>query len=307
MTRAKLRDKSRDVARAPRHSPRRGVVLIAVIWAIALMSALALAAATHLRGFTGVLAIDRDHVQAEALFAAGLEAAADALIKLGKRPLAPMETRLALATGAVRARLSDDLGRIDVNKAPLETLAALFAEIGAENPVAQAQALILWRDGAAKPSPKDDAPKLDAKKSEAAFSHVAQIAEAAQIGPEIVAAAAPFTTVFGDATVNALTAEPRLLAFLPEMTPARLDALLAARAEPNVDIARIEQALGPAAQYAKPKSEAVARVALTATLTNGFVAAAEAVLVALPGDKQPYRILFYRQAETPQAYGARGL
>ena len=54
---------------------RRGVVLVTVLWLIALLSALAMAASITFRGFAGVVALDRDRVQAEALLTGGLEAA----------------------------------------------------------------------------------------------------------------------------------------------------------------------------------------------------------------------------------------
>ena len=79
-----------------RLDPRRGVVLVAVLWTIALLSTLAMAAGAGFRGFAGVLAVDRDRVQAEALFTAGMEAGADLLTKYHGRPLLPVETRISL-------------------------------------------------------------------------------------------------------------------------------------------------------------------------------------------------------------------
>ena len=55
---------------------RRGVVLVMVLWSIAMLSALAMAASVSFRGFAGIAAIGRDRVQGEALFTAGLEVAA---------------------------------------------------------------------------------------------------------------------------------------------------------------------------------------------------------------------------------------
>jgi hypothetical protein len=46
-----------------------------VLWSIALLSALAMAAAVTFRGFAGVMAVERDRVQG-ALLSAGLETAA---------------------------------------------------------------------------------------------------------------------------------------------------------------------------------------------------------------------------------------
>src|ERR1700732_1592816 len=59
------------MAAAP-NDERRGVVLVAVLWSIALLSALAMAASTTFRGFAGIMVVDRDRVQGDALLTAGL-------------------------------------------------------------------------------------------------------------------------------------------------------------------------------------------------------------------------------------------
>ena len=46
-----------------RSDPRSGVILVTVLWSIALLSALAMAASVTFRGFAGVMAVERDRVQ----------------------------------------------------------------------------------------------------------------------------------------------------------------------------------------------------------------------------------------------------
>jgi len=53
-----------------RSAPRRD--LVTVLWSIALLSALAMAASVTFRGFAGVMAVERDRVQGDALLSAGL-------------------------------------------------------------------------------------------------------------------------------------------------------------------------------------------------------------------------------------------
>src|SRR3984893_19472348 len=109
---------------------RRGAVLVAVLWLIALLSALAMAASITFRGFAAVMALDRDRVQADALLTAGVEAAAHTIDALGDTPLDRMDVNVVLSHGSVRAHLSDEGGRIDIGKAPVEVLAALFRSVG---------------------------------------------------------------------------------------------------------------------------------------------------------------------------------
>ncbi|OAI30433.1 hypothetical protein A1351_09165 [Methylosinus sp. R-45379] len=308
-----------------RLDPRRGVVLVAVLWTIALLSTLAMAAGAGFRGFAGVLAVDRDRVQAEALFTAGLEAGADLLAKYHGRPLRPVETRISLSTGAARVRLGDELGRIDINKAPVEVFASLFAEVGAPDANEVARAIVLWRDGqlktaaqketaepppqqgenpsAAKPQPGEKPPEK--QELEQVFTNVDQLAQIPAVTPAHVGLVAPYVTVFGAATVNAATAPPQILRALPEMTEAKVEQLLEARSASPIEPARIEQILGPAARYAKLATRSVARLRITVALADGYAAAAEAVIVILPKDRQPYRVLFFEQKPTPIDAGER--
>lgn len=307
-----------------RLDPRRGVVLIAVLWTIALLSALAMAAGAGFRGFAGVLAVDRDRVQAEALFTAGLEAGADLLAKFHGRPLTPVETRISLSTGAARVRLGDELGRIDINKAPVEVFASLLSEIGAPDAGEVARAIVLWRDGqvktaaqreaaeppqqganpsAAKPQPGEK--PSEKRDLEQVFTNIDQLAHIPAVTPAYLGLVAPYVTVFGAETVNAATAPPQILRALPEMTEAEVAQLLEARSASPIEPARIEQILGPTARYAKLATRSVARLRITVALTDGYTAAAEAVIVILPKDRQPYRVLFFEQKPTPIDSGER--
>src|SRR5258708_21348253 len=101
-----------------RDDRRRGMVLVAVLWSIALLSALAMAASVTFRGFAGVMVVERDRLQADALLTAGLETAAGIIDCLRDTPLVEIETSVTLGTGAVRLRLSDECGRIDICRAP---------------------------------------------------------------------------------------------------------------------------------------------------------------------------------------------
>src|SRR6266851_1648536 len=81
-----------------RSDSRRGMVLFTVLWSISLLSALETAA--------GVVQTSSD------------------------APLTEAETTVTLGTGAVRARLNDEGGRIDIGKAPVEVLASMFRFVG---------------------------------------------------------------------------------------------------------------------------------------------------------------------------------
>lgn len=294
-----------DVKNARRLRSRKGVVLVAVLWMIALLSALAMAASTSLRSFAGLLAVDRDRVQAEALIGAGVEVGADLLLKYGGRPLFPVETRFSLRSGEGRVRMSDELGRIDINKAPVETLASLFAGLGVEDADTVARAIVRWREPAvssAAPKPAQKPESIEPRHFEQTFTNVDQLSQIPTVPAEYASLIAPFVTVFGEEMVNAATAPAEVLRLLPQMTEARVERLLEARAAGRLEAGESERILGPSARYAKPASHNVARLEIAVALADGFSSEAEAIIVALPKDSGPFRVLAFRQSPRPTAY-----
>jgi general secretion pathway protein K len=133
---------------------KRGVILLTVLWTIALLTILAMAASLTFRGFAAIMVIDRDRAKADALLTAGLEVAAGFASTAGQRPLLDVESTVTLSTGTVGLRLDDEGGRIDIGKAPPEVLAGLLRAVGArEDADTIAAAIVAWR------KPDGDAPK----------------------------------------------------------------------------------------------------------------------------------------------------
>ena len=269
----------------------RGMVLVTVLWSIALLSALAMAASVSFRSFAGIAAIGRDRVQGEALLTAGLEVSAG-IIASADRPLNELETTVTLTTGVVRARLNDEGGRIDVGKAPVEVLAALLRSVGAppQQADATAQAIVRWRqrDNAGRPV---DATKVGL---EHPFADVQELAQVPGVAPQWVAAMRRLTTVYGSETINPLTAPAGVIAALPGVDGGRLAAFLAARRQSPADADRISTVLGSAQRYLAAKRQQIVAVDLAATLPDGYGTAARAVVAVMPQDSQPYRVLVWK-------------
>jgi general secretion pathway protein K len=294
---------------------RRGIVLVTVLWSIALLSALAMAASVSFRSFAGMAAIGRDRVQGEALLTAGLEVAAaivDAGNNGGGRPLNDVETSVTLSTGTTRARISDEGGRIDIGKAPVEVLASLLRFVGAPPGQADyvAQAIVAWRNGGNTGSvnstgqiTNSTAPisnngtnnaNLSTNNASHPFADILELAQIPGVAPGWINAMRPLTTIYGSNTVNPLTAPARVIAALPGVDAKLVEAFLAARRQTPTDAARISAILGPAQQYLAEKKQVVAAVSLTATLPDGYATAARAVVVVMHQDFQPYRVLVWK-------------
>jgi general secretion pathway protein K len=276
--------------------PRRGVVLVTVLWSIALLSALAMAASVTFRGFAGVMVVDRNRAQADALLTAGLEASANMIETLGDAPLRGVEITVSLSTGSVRAHLDDEGGRIDIGKAPVEVIAALLRSVGAPPAAADGIARHVGElrvpskpaSGAARPG------------TEQVFADIRQLAQVPGMRPEWLAAIAPFTTVYGSETVNPLTAPRGVIAALPGVDAAKLESFVATRRSSPADADRLARILGPAQQYLAAKPQRVAAVELTARLADGHLAAARAVIVVLAQDSEPYRVLVFTPVRSPK-------
>jgi type II secretory pathway component PulK len=270
-----------------RSDSRRGMVLVAVLWSISLLSALAMAASVTFRGFAGVMVVERDRLQADALLTAGLETAAGIIDGLRDTPLAEIETSVTLGTGAVRLRLNDEGGRIDIGRAPLDLVASMLRSVGAPQAAANdiARRIVERRKSGRPANTTTSAPAPP-------FSDLAQLATIPGMSPDWIAAIRPLATVFGGETVNPLTAPPGVIAALPGLDADRIDAFLKARrGAANADA--LVQMIAPAQRYLSVKSQRVASVDLDARLASGYASAARAVIVVLPQDSQPYRVLIW--------------
>jgi general secretion pathway protein K len=215
--------------------PRDGVILVTVLWTVALLATVALAASLTFRGFAGVMAVERDRTRAEHLLTTGLEVAGGLLASAGNTPIAALESTVAMGSGSVRLHLEDEGGRIDIGQASPELLAALFSSVGVQDPLGIAKAIVEWRQEGSAPPPnpqarRGPAPAPASKVPVApAFSDVHQLIQVPGMRPEWVTAVAPLATVFGNSTINPLTAPAAVLAVLPGVNPDRLAAFLEAR------------------------------------------------------------------------------
>jgi general secretion pathway protein K len=289
---------------------KRGMVLLNVLWAIALCSALAMAASTTFRGLAGIMAIDRDRAQADALLSAGLEIAAGIAGNLQDAPLTERGTTITLSTGSVSVRLNDENGRVDMGKAPVELIASLLRYVGADDDDAEivSRRILELRgpdqkaqlnDASKQPAPaaKADTPAA-APPSAATFTDVRQLAGIAGMKPEWLSAMAPLITVFGSDAVNPLTAPVAVIRALPFVDDARLDAFLNMRRGPLADPERLAFSLGQAQKYLKVQPRQVISVDLIASTVDGYTTAAQAFIVLLSDDKLPYRVLAWNPAPT---------
>jgi general secretion pathway protein K len=279
-----------------------GFVLVAVLWIIAGLSALAMIFAVYLSNSAQALAVNDTGLQAEAVVSASLELTAYQLSLAGDsaRPLQG-SFRYRLDNADIVVSFVSEAARIDLNLAPKDLLANLFSGLGAgpEDAGQYADRIIGWRTPPKADNAEDEvslyrAAGVSYSPRQAPFAHVNELALVLGLPTALVDRALPFLTVFsGLPKINALVAAPEVIAALPGMTPSGLKAFLKQRPALPTDMAAIATALGAAQANATIDKSDFFRILTTVKFDNGRQAASE-VVIGLGGDDDPYRVLSWQ-------------
>src|SRR6516165_9929593 len=293
------------IARAPSYRSidgERGFVIVAVLWLLAALAALALIFSLHLVNSTRAIALNDTALQAEALISAGVELTAYQLRLAGEQA---RPARGAFQTLLNHAELSvsfvSEAARIDLNAAPRELLARLLSVLGASAEDAQqySDRIVGWRTRATpETADKEDALYLAAGRSylprQAPFAHVNELGLVLGLPPALVERALPFVTVFSGAPgVDVLNAAPEVIAALPGMTPLVLNQFLNDRGSLPNDPTAIAAALGEAKALGTVRKSQAYRLLIRVHLQNGRNTASE-VVISLRGEEDPYRVLSWQ-------------
>jgi general secretion pathway protein K len=279
-----------------------GFVIVAVLWILAALSALAMIFSVYLSNSAQALAINDTGLQAEALVSASLELTTYQLLLAGdKARPTPGSFQFRLDNADVLVSFASEAARIDINFASKAMLANLFAGLGADQQAAKeyADRIVGWRTRPAANTANDEealygAAGLAYSPRQSLFTHVNELSLVLGLPPVLVDRALPFVTVFsGSPNVDVLIAPPEVIAALPGMTPSALKEFLSQRPGLSRDSLAIATALGPAqASAAVPKSTSF-RILTTVKFDNGRRTSSELV-IALREDKDPYRVLSWQ-------------
>ncbi len=193
---------------------RRGVALILVLWILVILGGVAAAVTAGSRTTSDVTANARARaiaryaaesgvVAAVAAVQQRMEAASDdamkrkALLNAPERAVSDVAS-FAMGDASVQVIMVDVSARIDVNAAPEEALAALFARAGHAAEAVEAARAIRQH--------------IDAVPGQALlFNSLDDVAAVPQVGRKLIADASQWLTVDGDGQVNQNTAPPVVL------------------------------------------------------------------------------------------------
>jgi general secretion pathway protein K len=285
----------------------RGFVLVAVLWIVAALAALATIFAVYLSNTAQALAINDTAMQAEALVSASLELTAYQLSLAGDSAR-PMQGSFhyRLDNAEIAVAFISEAGRIDLNLAPKDLLANLFSGLGADQDDAgqYADRIIGWRTPPKADAVDDEmslyrAAGVGYSTRQAPFAHANELALVLGLPPALVDRALPLVTIFsGQPKINVLVAPPEVIAALPGMTPSGLKAFLKERPLLPADMAAIATALGPAQANATIENSGFYRILTTVKFDNGRQTSSE-VVIGLGSEEDPYRVLSWQDEIEP--------
>lgn len=291
-----------------------GFIVVVVLWMLAGLAGLATVASLYMAQSAVALASLDAATQWEMLSSAAVELAAYELS-------APVTARrpthggfgFRLANSLVRVEYMSEAARINLNMAPRAMIVSLFASLGAPAEAADqyADRVIAWRS-APRPGAQDDEQELyrvaglNTLPRRGPFNSTDELWLVLGLPVELAERAMPFVTVYsGIAEVNVLDAPPEVIAALPGMTQARLDAFLGQRDDlPRDDPAFVIGALGGRQPGATTAGSEAYRVRMRISLPDGRQRTPEAVILILgPGEKEAFRVLAWQDEIDPYRGG----
>jgi general secretion pathway protein K len=278
-----------------------GFIIVAVLWILMALAALASAYALYTGNSAVAARVSNDRLQADALISAGLELTALRLLgKSAEDPRSAGEFQFQMGRADVAARFRSEGARIDLNAAPKDLLAGLFATLGAkpDDAAYYADRVIGWRKKAeGTPQNKEVELYKDAglkyRPRQSPFENVAELRFVLGIPATLVERAMPFVTLFnGSPQVDVIVAPPEVVAALPHIESGNVRAVLDRRG--GQDPKSILPMLGAARTSVSLEPRKATRVNIAITFKGGRHVEAEAVIFLVDKDTEPYRILAWR-------------
>jgi general secretion pathway protein K len=281
---------------------REGFIVVAVLWMLGALATLASIYAVYVINTATAMGVNDQRLQAEGLMTAALELTTYRLTSMDAddRP-SRGDFAFRLGRAAVAVEFRSEAGRVDLNSAPKELLAGLFAGLGAKYADAQyyAERIIGWRTSQDPDQRNEETAVyrtagLPYGPRQAPFAHVGELSLVLGLPPFLVERALPFVTVFsGRAEINILAAAPEVVAAVPGMTPERLYTLLSqvGRGPQN---AQFLQRLAGDQPGITIEAGRTARVAVRMDSDAGRRVRGEAVIMLGSEAGEPFRVLSWR-------------
>lgn len=290
------------MTRALHDRPSKGFAVVAVLWMVGALAALAAVYAAYLVNTTRALAANDDRIRAEAAISAALALTAGQ-VDTPKHEPAPGHGRFHFRLNRAEVEVSylSEGTRIDLNAAPKALLAGLFTALGApaDKAADYADSVVAWRTPprggtADKEVSLYRAAGLSYDPRQAPFASADELWLVRGLPPSLVSRALAYTTVFsGEADIDVMDAPAMVVASLPGMSPDRLAAVLRQRRADPQDEKAVAALLGPEQASAAQQRNKATRIAVRIRFDDGRRVSAEAVIARDRG-AMPYRVLAWQ-------------
>lgn len=285
-------------------SPSRdaGFVLVAVLWMLAALATLASIYSAYAIQTVDASHVLDDRLQAEASIRAGIEMTVLRHLSVPEAAR-PSQGGFTLRLGRtnVAVRFRSEASRIDLNAAPPDLLAGLFAALGVDLARARtfADRVVGWRTksdaGSGKEASLYAESKVNYPPRQGPFDSSLELSLLAGLPMRVVERALPYVTIFsGQSEVDVMSASPTVLSALPGMTREIMSAFLRARSKAPVDRQALLSLLGPARSRATADSSKAVRTSIEVKFDNGRRVHAEVVFRLKERGEEPYDVLYWR-------------
>ena len=285
-------------ASAPHANHKDGFVLIAVLWILAALAGLVGAYVAYALTMAQSADFYLRRVEADAALAGALEQAIYDVSRMEKDKR-PLDGILNYRIGGTHAqvRYASETLRLDLNKAPLESLTAfLGARGGGARADRYARRILAWREqpggqGAAMEDLSYRAAGVNYLPRHGPYQSVEELWDVLELPPELVARILPYVTVYGGREkweIDPNGADgPQNAGVSPPATSQVGAATGAPPQDASPDTAGGEQSLMPT------------RFEIRVTDAQGRVNAAEVVAMGARDGDTPYNVLLWRSGESP--------
>ena len=294
----------------------RGVALVAVLWAVLLLTVIAGGFTRDARTTIRIAHNTVENARAEALADAGVTLAIGTLLG-GVDPGAARNdgtVQTVMFDGArIMVSIQDEGGRINLNLAPVELIAGLFTAAGVDpaRSASLAAAVADWRDGdgARLPDGAEEAEYRAAGLSHGPrngpFETVAELRRVLGVSEEIYEAVSPALTIYSRRPgIDATTAPRQVLTALPGITESEVDAIMASRA--SVGEIRTVSTLtsGEAARFLAHSRRRFFSIRAEARTMGGSVYVRHVIIERLGRGSLAYRIVEWGRGSAGETYNS---
>ena len=284
-----------------RPEPTRGAALLSAIVVLAALVSVVTAVSVFVASRSTAIVIVRDDVQHLALATSALETGVYRVMTAPFSHALAGKDRIRFVEGEATIDFRAESGRLDLNQASPEWIAALIARLAGPGEPAKALAalIVARRDPTTGKSAQRRSTDLKDLRL-GPFAHPAELRALPGMAPHLYQSLLPLVTFYGvSSKIDPRLAPEALLATVPGVSDLTARELARASDLSDDDLATRLSALGSATCCLDTTRSSAIRFKITTRLNNDDRRAYEIVAAIYPDDLEPYRVLYWSEGAVP--------